>query len=328
MFTSSLAIPFIYFAIIATALLANKGHENVLSTCVIAGCLLFLGLPDLEAYDEHYQLAASEGFLLALNSNNFEIGYVALVSICSQIIPFWMFYIGIIVFAIHAYLKFSNSNNSCAPYIFVCFLLSACIYFFSFTIRTTIASIFLAYSLLRISEGKNTAALILILAGIAFHMVIAPMLLLPILNKFKPFIARYYGLSIIIAVIVSAVLADAFLLSSLGEVGGFIETKINLYQDDALSKNGFFFTYWIILIASSVIFIKRISDFDRVLLVSVASVLILLYPYAFFQGRFMWLTSFIFAYLFTKIFLTGLRLGKFGRVLFTMCFSAFVLVRL
>ena len=100
MFTSSLAIPFIYFAIIATALLANKGHENVLSTFVIAGCLLFLGLPDLEAYDEHYQLAASEGFLLALNSNNFEIGYVALVSICSQIIPFWMFYIGIIVFAI------------------------------------------------------------------------------------------------------------------------------------------------------------------------------------------------------------------------------------
>lgn len=317
----------IYIAIVITALLSNQGRKYLFGAFFIACCLLFLELPDLEAYVEHYQLAASEGFMSALLSNNFEFGYVALVSICSEIMPFWMFYIGVIICAISSYLKFSSINNSCAPYIFTCFLLSACLYFFSFTIRTTIASIFLSYSLIRLKEEKNTSALILLLAGMTFHMVIAPMLVVPVLNKFRPWISRHYRLCIFFAGIISFIFADIISISSLSSVGGFVENKIFFYQDQESLISGFFFMLWIFIIVSSLFLRKHVDSFDRVLLVSITSILILLYPYGFFQGRFMWLTSFIFAYFFTKIFFNHLRFGKLGQIFFTMSLSLIVFSR-
>jgi hypothetical protein len=305
----------LYLAIVTTSLLPQKNRAHILGAAVIGACLLLLDLPDIAEYKEHYQLAGEIGFYNILSLYNFEPGYVAIVALLSKTIPFEVFYILTITFAINAYRDFYCENTSRKSSIFIVCFLSICLYFVAFTIRTTIASIFLAYSLSCLKKKDNLRAALMIILGATFHAIITPLIILPVINKFSILIkSRYlfaYTIAIVVALISEKIVSPDLFIGT----NELIDLKLSAYEDANVGSKNIYFGLWIVAAVGSIVSMDRFNEFDRVLTISMVTVILLLRPYEFFQGRFMWLTSFIFIYILTKGILTRFDIGKTGGLL-------------
>jgi len=317
----------LYLAIIATSFLLRERKTYIIGVVAIATCLLYIELPDIAEYKEHYQLAGRTSFEYIISLYNFEPGYVGVVAILSQVLPFEVFYIIIVSLAIHSYLKFYEKNVNKQCYIYAVFFLSFCLYFVAFTLRTTIASMFFAYSLLNLKDNKNVFAAILIIIGATFHVAIAPMIILPILNKFSAFIARRYLLVYAIAIVASIIITRYLSMNLFVGVNEIVDLKILAYDDANVTSNSLYFVLWIIAIIGSFISFKHFEEFDRLIIITTVATIIALLPFGFIQGRFMWLTSFLFAYIFTKGTFGRFDFGKTGRLLFTVTLPLVIFLR-
>lgn len=316
--SSAAASMLLYLALVATSLLLRERKAYIFGAILIATCLLFIELPDVATYKEHYQLARHTSFENIFSLYNFEPGYVVLVIALSRFLPFEVFYVIVVSLAIHAYLKFYEKSVNKRPYIFAVLFLSVCLYFVAFTLRTTIASMFLAYALSCLKGKKNALAAVLIFLGATFHIVIAPMIILPIVNKFSALISRRYLLFYAIAIALAVIIARHLSLNFLVGANQFIDLKISAYEDANVSSNSLYFGLWILAIFGSCISYRYFDESDRVLAIVAAVNVLLLYPFEFIQGRFMWLTSFLFAYIFAKGTIARIDIGKTGRLVFVL----------
>jgi len=305
---------FIFLSIIITIFLFRENKPYIFGVVLISVSLLFLDLPDIDEYRTHYDLTGTHGFDYVTSLYNFEPGYVFFVIIMSSIFTFEVFYIVTISLAIHAYLNFFRDSGEGRHYVYAAFFLPICLYFIAFTLRTTLASIFLVYAIMCLKRNRNVAATALIIVGAMFHIVIAPMIILPVVKRFSVIIAKYYIFIFILLGALSIIAAQGLSLTSLVGVNDIIDLKISSYDDANIKSNSFYFVLWIVALILSLVPLKSFSDFDRVLSVSLVIIILLLYPFQFIQGRFMWLTSFLFAYFFTKSTLMRFNFGETGRV--------------
>ncbi len=327
MTSSFVATVLLYLSIIATTLLLREKKPHIFGVILVAICLLFIELPDIAAYKDHYQLVEHTRLEDLFSLNNFEPGYVVVVAFLSRIIPFEIFYVTAISLAIHAYIIFYQNNIGNKSYIFLLFFLSISLYFIAIPLRSTIASIFLAYSLLHLKNNKNALAAAIIVIGSTFHIAIAPMLVLPILNNFSGFIKRYYLLVLSIAIAASMIVSKYLFLDSFININGYLNLKILAYQDVNVSSNSFYFKLWLVAILFAYISHVVLSEFDRVLVAGMAVIIIILQPFGFIQGRFMWLTSFAFAYTFVKVTLSRVEMGRVGGLFFLVTFPLLIFFR-
>jgi len=316
MIPSSVATVLLYFAIIATSLLLRERKLYIFGAILIGTCLLFIELPDVTAYKEHYELTKHTNFSEILSLSNFEPGYVVVVALLSQILPFEIFYVAVVAFAIHIYFRFFEkcANNNISIYAII--FLSIFLYFIAFTLRTTIASIFLAYSILYLKNNKNFIAAVLIVFGATFHIAIAPLIILPILSRFSNIITKHFIFLNVAVIAVSVILAQNLSLDYIVGINDILDLKITAYETENVYRNGFFFDLWIVVILGSFISFKYLNEFDRFLITAFACIIFLSQPFGFIQGRLMWLTSFVFAYMFTKVFISRLNFGRIGRLFF------------
>ena len=305
----------LYLAIIATSLCLRERKPYIFGVISIAICLLFFDLSDIEEYRNHYELAGRAGFDHVVSLYNFEPGYVLLVVLIAHFLPFEAFYVIAISLAIHAYIKFFEQSVGKGHYVYAVFFLSSCLYFVSFTLRTTIASTFLAYAILCLKNKKNILAVILITVGATFHVVIAPMIILPILNKYSGLIAKHYLSFYAIVIAISIAIAKNLSLTPFVGVNEIVDLKISSYDDANINSNSIFFGLWAIAFAGSYVSFRKFDEFDRVLVIASVATILLLYPFEFVQGRFMWLTSFVFAYIFAKGTFMRIDFGSAGRLI-------------
>ncbi len=317
----------LYFSVIITILLIHEKKSSMFGSILIATCLLFIELPDIKDYKEHYELAKNTDFNYILSLYNFEPGYVLLTVIASQFLSFEIFYILIITITIQANLKFFEKCDSEKSYIYATFFLSICLYFIAFTLRTTIASIFLAYSLLFLKKNKNYIAIILIVIGATFHVVIAPMIIFPILNNFSKIIIKHYIITSITTLITLVISSQYLSLDLFFGANEILDIKISAYDSANLSADSFYFVLWILAIIGSIISFKYYGEFDCMLIVISAAIIILMQPFGFIQGRFMWLTSFVFAYVFTKSIFSRLYFDQIINFLITIIVPLAIFLR-
>jgi hypothetical protein len=325
--SSTIASVLLYLAIIATSLLLREKRLYILGAILISICLLFIELPDVAEYKDHYQLIERTSFEYIFSLSNFEPGYVLVVALVSKFLPFEIFYVVVISLAIQSYLNFFKNSLSKRPYIFAVFFLSICLYFIAFSLRSTIASMFLAYSLSRLKDNRNALAAGLIVLGATFHIVIAPMIILPILNKFSAFITRRYIFVYSIAIAMSIFVSRNLSLENFIGVNEFVSLKIAAYEEANISSNSLFFGLWMIAFFSSFISFKLFNEFDRVLVIAAVITILLLHSFEFIQGRFMWLTSFLFAYIFVKGIFSRFDMGRVGRLFFVLTLPLFTFIR-
>jgi len=326
--TSNLTIIYLlYLTIVVISLSLRDGKSYIWSAALIGALLLLLDLPDIAEYKEHYYLTAQTSFMHIFPLYNFEPGYVAAVAIFSKIVPFEVFYIIIITLAIDAYFKFYRANTDNRAYILAACFLSLCLYFVAFTLRATIASIFLAYSLHFLRNKKNATATVLIIIGATFHAIIIPLIILPIANLFSAFISKRYLLLYTITVIAVVFVSKLLSLDMLLGVSDVIDLKASAYKDANISSDSVYFVLWIIAIAGFLISLRFFSEFDRVLALSLTAIILALHPYEFIQGRFMWLTSFLFIYILAKGVIIRFNFGKTGRLIFTISVPLITLMR-
>jgi hypothetical protein len=319
---------FLFLSIVVTVFLFYKKTFYVFGIVSISICLLFFDFPDITEYREHYEFAGQAGYDYVSTFYNFEPGYVLLVAISASFLPFEAFYILIVSCAIYAYLKFFEDTGEKDSYIYATIFLSICLYFVAFTLRTTISSTFLAFAISCMQKKKNTVALLLILAGSLFHVVILLAIILPFVSLFSRFISKYFLIILPIAGIFSVIIGQNFDLNEIVGYNNVIDLKVSSYTDANLSSNSVFLGIWIIAFASAFASFKNLNDFERALIIALFGVIIFLIPFEFIQGRFMWLTSFLFAYILSKgtfirfnltetsgmVFMTVLPLAVFFRI--------------
>lgn len=327
MTSSFVATVLLYLSIIATSLLLRERKLHIFGVISVASCLLFIELPDIPGYKDHYQLVERTSLEYIFSLNNFEPGYVVAVAFLSKFLPFEAFYVIAISLAIYAYIKFYKNNIGSKPYIFALFFLSMHLYFIAIPLRTTIASIFLAYSLLYLKNNKNALAAALIIIGSTFHIAITPMLVLPILNNFSGLITRYYLLVLSVAIAASIIISRYLSLDSFVDANDYFNLKISAYEDANVSSSSIYFKFWILAILGSYISSEVLSEFDRVLVTGMTVIIILLQPFEFIQGRFMWLTSFLFVYIFVKVILSRVDVGGVGRLIFVATLPLIIFLR-
>jgi hypothetical protein len=325
---SNLVAPLaLYIAIVVTSLCLHYKKNYILGLVTIAICLLYLDLPDILDYKNHYRLAEDLDFFSLLSLYGFEPGYVALVKISSYFISFEIFYILIMVVAINSYIKFYINVTTDRAYLYLVLFLSVCLYFVAFTIRTTVASIFLAYALINILNKRNKSAAICIVLGASFHMVMAPLIVLPFINRLSVFVSKRY-LYVVAVVIFSIIIISKtlpiYLILGLSE---FTDFKISTYNEDNINSNSVYQFLWLIVMLASIISIKNLDEFYKVIAITMTSIILLLYPYGFFQGRFMWLTSFIFIFMLAKGVLFRFNIGQFGRLFMVFMLPLMVIFR-
>lgn len=314
--SSSVATVLLYLAIIVTSLLLRERKLYIFGAILIGTCLLFIELPDITEYRDHYELTKRTDFSHILSLSNFEPGYVVVVAFISQFLPFEVFYVAVVALAIHAYLRFFEKCANKNPYIYAVFFLSICLYFIAFTLRSTIASMLLAYSLLYLKVNKNFIAAVLIVIGATFHIVIAPLIVLPILNKFSNIITKHYIFVCAAVITISMIFARYLSLDFFVGSNEILDHKISAYDDANVNANSFYFGLWIVAILGSFISFKYLNEFDRVLIIASVCIILFLQPFGFIQGRFMWLTSFVFAYIFTKGIFSRFNFGRIGMLFF------------
>lgn len=310
----TLAHAFLFLSIIATIFLFRERKFHIVGIISISICLLFIDLPDIDEYRTHYDLTGRAGFDYVISLYNFEPGYVIFVAALSSFLPFEAFYVITISLAIHAYLKFFEESDGKRHYIYAAFFLSICLYFTAFTLRTTLASTFLAYAILCLKSNKNAAAGALILVGGMFHVVLTPLIILPVFNRFSSLIAKHYILLYIVVVALSVIVTPSLSLTPFLGANEVIDLKISSYEEANFSSNSYYFGLWLIAFIGALISYKNFSNFDRMLVISLLTSILFLYPFEFIQGRFMWLTSFLFAYIFSKGTFLRFNFGDAGRI--------------
>lgn len=312
--SSPYAAFFLYSAIVLATLLLKLNRLQILGFFLLGTSLLLFEFPDLPEYKAHYELAGRIGFERVWYLYNFEPGYVALVAILSKIISFEAFYVISIMAALFSYTKFFRSGMGDQFDLCLALFLSICLYFISFTIRTTIASIFLALAIVEIRRQRNLSAVLLILFGSGFHLVVLPLIVLPVVNRFSVFFMRWYPVLFVVSIVAAFVASEFFSLDSLLGIDESVDFKITAYQDIYTSSNSIFFALWLIVSGLSLILKRQFDDVDRVVIITSLSAILFLYPYPFFQGRFMWLTSFIFSYIFAKVVFGRIKLSDTLRI--------------
>lgn len=315
----------LYFSILITIYLYGKKVTFNIGAMLIPVSLLFFDLPDINEYRLHYELAGQYGYKYVFPLYNFEPGYVGLASVFSLTFPFEVFYIFIIYFSINAYLKFYNGSNS----IYIALMLSLCLYFIAFTIRTTIASAFLAYALFFLRDGKILNFFTLIVIGALFHIVILPMAIFVIIIRFSKFISRHYIYLGLLICVSSIFIVNNLTLAPFVGLSAFVDFKILAYEEANVSAHNLFSSLWIFVFFASLISLnKRFNEFDRVLFVYVFSIILLSSQFGFLQGRFMWLTAFLFAYFFAKTTISRIKIAEFGRIALIITLPLLALIRM
>lgn len=327
MTSSSIATVLLYFSIIATSLLLRERKLYLFGAILIGTCLQFIELPDIIEYKAHYQLTSNTDFRNILLLSNFEPGYVVLVTILSKFLPFEVFYVAVVTLAIHAYTRFFEKCADNYAYIYIVLFLSVCLYFIAFTLRSTIASIVLAYSLLYLKDKKNLISAALIVFAATFHIVVAPLIMLPILNNYSSIIKKHFIYFFSAAIIIPLVLARYLSLDFFVGNSEILDLKISAYDGANINVNGFYFGLWIFAIIGSFYSYKYLIEFERVLIIATVFIIVLFHPFGFIQGRFMWLTSFVFAYIFTRVVFSRINLGAIGRLIFLVVVPLAVFAR-
>lgn len=308
---------FLFLSIVFTLVLYYYSSKLYLfGIFFIALSLSFLDLPDINEYRDHYEFSGQFGYEFVSRFTNFERGYVLTNTLLSPYISFKFFYIIIISLTIYAYLKFFEISDKDNSYIYATVFFSLCLYFVAFTLRTTISSIFLAFALICIRNKRYIGSLILISIGSLFHILILILLILPFISIFSKLISKY------IFILLPAVGMAAFIVGQnfdLAELAGFnrvLDLKVNAYTEANLSSNSVFLVMWLIAFCGTFISFKRLDDFDRALIITLLAALAFLVPFQFIQGRFMWLTSFLFAYILSKGTFNRLKLSETGAMVF------------
>lgn len=320
---------FLFLSIVSTVFLFYKNNKlYILGIFFIALCLSFFSFADIDEYREHYEFAGQAGYDYVSTFYNFEPGYVLLVAISASLIPFEAFYVLIISSAIYAYLRFFEGTGEENRYIYATIFLSICLYFVAFTLRTTIASTFLAFAVLYMQQKKNTIAFVLILIGSLFHIVVLITIILPFASLFRRFISKYFILILPIAGIFSVIISQYFDLNEIVGYNDVLDLKISSYTDANISSNNLFLGMWLVAFATAFASFKNLDEFERVLIIALLGIIVFLIPYEFVQGRFMWLTSFLFAYILSKGTFIRFNLTETGGIVFMTVLPLAVFFRL
>jgi EpsG family len=319
---------FLFLSIVATVFLFYKKKFYIFGIVSISICLLFFDFPDIAEYREHYEFAGQAGYDYVSTFYNFEPGYVLLVAISASLIPFEAFYVLIISSAIYAYLRFFEETGEKNRYIYATIFLSICLYFIAFTLRTTISSTFLAFAVTCMQKKRNTLAFILILVGSLFHVVILATIILPFVSLFSRFISRYFILILPFAGIFSLIIGQYFDLNAIVGYNNVLDLKISSYTDANISSNTVFLGMWLIALATAFASFKKLDEFERALIIAFFGIIVVLIPYEFIQGRFMWLTSFLFAYILSKGTFIRFNLTETGGIVFMTVLPLAVFFRL
>jgi len=292
----------LYLSIILASILSvsSKKWLYLLGSFLVGICLLPFEFRDISEYRDHYNLASTVGFESLLSTANFEIGYVLLVIIASKLIPFNIFYVSIIAFAIYTAINFYHKYADHKSQFYVVLFLSVFLYFIAFTLRTTIASAFLAIALCKMKERRIFFASIIILLAASFHLAVLPFLIFPIVNYFtylsKTKRALFLSIFLLITLFHKYLLNIFFIYFPYD----FILFKLNAYEDSNVFQMS---TYLLILVGIFILYIPRfklINIFDKYLLIGMGIIVTTFIQYSFFLGRIFWASSFISAYFLSK----------------------------
>lgn len=327
MTSTPIGLLLLYFSIVSTTFLVRERRVPFLGCILIGSSLLTFDLPDSFEYKEHYQIASQLGISHAVLPFNFEPGYNLIVSLFSKVVPYEAFYVFVISITIYAYIKAFDSLAGKKDYLLTAFLLSIFLYFFAFTVRTTIASMFLAYAVIFLKNRNNFYAALMVIAGCLFHVVIAPLILFPVINIFSSFVTRNFKLTFLAAIIAALLIASSLSLDFFLGRNNLLDLKIMAYNDANIDSKSIYFWLWIFALFCSLISIKYFSELDRVLVIGSAFILLLLLPFGLVQGRMMWLMSFILVYILTKATILRFSLGPFGGICFVVMLPLIGLVR-
>ena len=293
----------LYLTTLASVSLAKDSRALFIGLLSIAAILAVIDLPDIPEYKIHYEIAQTSGNEIFNSIYNFEIGYNALVFLVSTILPFEIFYIillATILLSYHIFYKTSGDKNS---WFYLLIFLSIALYFVSFTIRTSIASIFIVLSLILLKNDRWLMSIFLIGVGALFHTAALPFLIFPVVSVIRKFINDFWLLFCLFGCLGSFLSIAFFQVIELLTLVQFFETKVLAYDAEPEAGFNFFMLLWCALFLFHLINPQHLSRFDQNLLIGLFFVFIIFVQNAFFLGRLMWLTSFLFVYFLTKIFL-------------------------
>ena len=319
---------FLFLSIVVTVFLFYRKNFYIFGIISISICLLFFDFPDIDEYRDHYEFAGQAGYDYVSTFYNFEPGYVVLVAVSAALLPFEVFYVLVMTFAIYAYLQFFEETGDKNRYIYATIFLSICLYFVAFTLRTTISSTFLALAVTFMQRKRNFIAIIFILIGSLFHVVIIAAIILPFASLFAKFLSRYYLLILPAAGVFSVIIGQGFDLNQIVGFNSVLDLKIISYSDANMSSNNVFFGMWIVAFIGAFASFRTLDEFERALIIAMFGIIIFLTPFEFVQGRFMWLTSFLFAYIFSKGTFVRFNLTETGGIVFMIVVPLAVFFRL
>lgn len=306
-------------------------YTQVLGCLSIGITLLFFNFPDIPDYIEHYETLAKSNALdfdIVRRHWNFEYGYDLLVFVASHFISFDIFYVLIITFTLLSYqLFFSAYDNDISDISFIIFT-AIFIYYISFTLRTTLASALLAYSLVLTKKNSQFIAATLLLLAALMHLVVTPFFIMFPLAKYKIKLFKSLALTntLLIMCALFTMLVVPFLLTNVSQFG-FISFKLSSYAEFTDYKWNLLILAWII-IGILLAIMKSTRTIDNLWIYFIFScVFILLSFNSFFQGRATWAAAFVFAYLISAI-IPKYLVAKELKPIFCIILSAFTLTLL
>ncbi len=292
----------LYLAIIWCVFSVITKFPIILPIIIISIVLYEYNLPDIKVYKEFFELASIINFeILKIDAYKYEIGYIYLNILFSQFVSFHIFYIIVISTVLYCSIKFFISLKGEYSYVYVSFFLSFCLYFLSFTLRTSIASIFLILALINLFNKKENIALIYILVGSLFHIVILYAIIYVILIKRKKIVFFLLLLFFLFFIIYNH---DSF------KILGFINDKILIYKEDENFKLSLFLLIWIILIFYSIYKFEYLHNFNKILIIGMFITILFLINNSFIMGRIFWISSIIFTYCLVNLLLNNLIFQK------------------
>lgn len=293
----------LYLATLLTALLSGNAKTLFIGLLSITALLTLLDLPDIPDYKAHYELAQTGGKEVFSSIYNFEIGYNALVFIASIFLPFEIFYIITLATIISSYNIFYKINAVKWSWLYLLIFLSLALYFVSFTIRTSIASLFIVLSILSLKNNRWFVSITAIGFGALFHSASLPFLIFVGIYFLRKFIGSFWLLFIFLSCVAFFWNVAFLYILELIALVPFFEIKILAYETQTGTQLSIFLLLWLMVILFYFINPKQLNSFDQNLLLGLFFIFLVFIKNEFFLGRLMWLSSFLFVYFFTKILL-------------------------
>jgi hypothetical protein len=316
----------IYLATLLSSFLSRDAKTLFIGLLSITSLLTLLELPDIPDYKAHYELAENGGKEVFDSIYNFEIGYNALVFFASIFLPFEIFYIITLASVILSYNIFFKNNAVKLSWLYLLIFLSIALYFVSFTIRTSIASLLIVISLLLLKDSRWLTSLIAIGIGALFHTATLPCLIFVAVSVLRKFINSFWILFFLLISLVIFWNITFFYILELIALLPFFESKILAYETQSGAQISIFALLWLVVFLYYFMNPKQLNHFEQNILLGLFFIFMVFIQNEFFLGRLMWLTSFIFVYFFTNILLR-FYLNKDVLFLIALLFPLLILIR-